>query len=59
MKHSRKNGKKREIIMEGFNEIMSDITDLSLNDISTLEKGMESMVKEELRRYKLETGIWK
>jgi len=43
--------------MEGLNDIMSDITCLSLNDISTLEKGMQSMVKEELRRYKLETGI--
>ena len=43
--------------MEGIDDLMSDITDLSLKDIATLEKGMQAMVKEEIRRYKLEIGI--
>ena len=49
--------RKEQRIMDGIDDFMSDTTDLSLKDISTLEKGMKSMVKEELRRYKLETGI--
>ena len=37
-------------------DLMTELTDLTLKDISTLEKGMQSLVREEVRRYKLETG---
>ncbi|CAG5112579.1 Oidioi.mRNA.OKI2018_I69.chr2.g6777.t1.cds [Oikopleura dioica] len=38
-------------------DLMTELTDLTLKDISTLEKGMQSLVREEVRRYKLETEL--